>query len=167
MREKAGPYRVTGFALPVPPRAGPIDFSFYVEEAATGRAVLDAGVQVAFHLAPGHEMAEGRRWLPPCCLMDGGESIGVPQSAYRERGGNRLLYEVIALIPEPGLWRLEGTVTRHGEQHAFQAMVEVQPAGAPLLAYWPLLLFPFAAITLFGLAQGLKFRKPQAAHYPS
>src|SRR5215469_9783232 len=46
LREQAGAYQVTVFTSPTPFRAGPVDVSVLVQDAATGECVPEARVSV-------------------------------------------------------------------------------------------------------------------------
>src|SRR5581483_8908588 len=50
LSEQDGNYRITVFTSPSPPRAGPVDVSVLVQDAATGD--LASGMRVAIDVAP-------------------------------------------------------------------------------------------------------------------
>lgn len=147
---------VTAFAAPVPPRAGRVDFSFFIQDGS-GDPLLDA--EVAAWLEPGERTGGEQTWRPPCCLMEDGAGIVTPVAALRERGSNRLLYEALVFVPESGAWTLHVEARHGGRVARFAEVVRIEPPRPPLLAYWPLLALPVAAIGLFGLTQRAKRRE--------
>src|SRR5437588_9252437 len=57
LSERAGGYQVTVFTAPTPFRAGPVDISVLVQDAAGGEPVADVSVEVALTPAgPGEEV---------------------------------------------------------------------------------------------------------------
>lgn len=103
----AGPYLVSAWSQPDPPRVGGIDVSVAVMQPLTGEAVLDAWA----HLRA--ESIEGGR-IARAVLERGGR-------------GNRLLHHGELVIPSAGRWRF--TVTAAGPKGRGQAAFEldVQP----------------------------------------
>ena len=100
------------FASPFPIAAGPTEIGAYLEDAATGRAILDADVSFRMNKlsAPTPELA----WKGPGCIAPGAK---VP--APRGHTGNRLLHAAAIGIPEPGLWEISVNVLRGGTSTAF------------------------------------------------
>lgn len=143
------------FASPFPLRAGPAEIGAYLEDPATGRAILDA--EVSFRMnklsAPTPELA----WKGPGCIAPGAK---VP--APRGHTGNRLLHSAAIGIPEPGLWEIAVDVHRSGSVTAFAFPVAVDPAASPLARYWPLLAMVPLGIALYALRNFL-LRRARAA----
>lgn len=136
--EVVGPWRVTALVAPVPPRAGPVEMSFMVQDASTGEPVLDAGIEL-------------RAW---------GAAGSAAARAVRGRGANRLLYAA-PLALAAGDWRVAASITGPGAAGpggtvAFE--VRVGPAPPPWMAQWPWLAVPWAALALFGCHQTLAWR---------
>src|SRR6266566_3607186 len=58
LRERAGDYQVAVFTSPTPFRAGPVDFSVLVQDAATGECVPEARVTVRLKAPAGGRALE-------------------------------------------------------------------------------------------------------------
>jgi len=146
--EKAG-YRVAVFTAPVPPRAGPVDVSVLVQDAATGRARPDVPVMVSVHPS-GRECCQERR------------------PATEEAATNKLFRAATFELTGPGRWQVEVEVG--DPPGAGPVCFEVETA-APLPAWAqlaPWVGWPFAALALAGLHQwlvrhrrGSRDRKPE------
>jgi hypothetical protein len=138
--ERVGPYEIAVFTAPTPFRAGPVDLSVLVQDAATGEPV--PSVRVTVTLAP--------RGRP-------GEAIRHP--ATTEAATNKLLHAALFVLPEPGWW--EVLVQFEGPRGMAEVHFTVEAAEpAPRWpSLWPWLAWPAAAITLFGIHQFLVWRK--------
>lgn len=150
-REKVNGLDLTVFASPVPLRAGPVDVSVLVQDAA-GQAVLDAKVDLGWTTTSPTASTD---WLPPCCSME--TALG-KTSALRTHSQNKLLYGAILPVRSAGPSEISVTVQTSGAQASLAIPVEALPPRAPVLAYWPLLAFPPAAIGLFAMHQRLSRR---------
>jgi len=128
---EAGPFRLTAFTSPTPLRAGPVDVSVLVQDAADGAPVLDAEVEVRAMAA------------------SGGEAI--VEAATRGGASNRLLRSALLRIPDAGRFTLEVLVTRRGVSARAACEIDVLPALSAPIAYWPYFALPPAAIVLFTL----------------
>ena len=86
-REPLGPYVVSAWTEPAPPRTGRLDISVAVMKPETGAPVLDGEVRVRAQSvdSPG---------LPSIVVLGLGN------------GGNALLHHGEVALPRPGLWRL-------------------------------------------------------------
>jgi len=138
--EQKGNYRITVFTTPTPLRAGPVDVSVLVQDAATGEPV--SGVKVTIT-------------VQQC----GFPSDGALHSATTEAATNKLYYASTIDFPEPGCYLLE--VHIDGDLGEAQVTFELQAAEPPLkwLAMWPWVAWPFLAILLFGIHELLVRRK--------
>jgi hypothetical protein len=136
LSEQQGNYRITVFTTPTPVRAGPVDVSVLVQDAATGEVVPD--VQVTIKAVP--------RDSP-------GVALSYPATA--EAATNKLYRAAMLDLPEPGWYTLE--VSFDGPLGGVQAQFELEAAEAlpPWLALWPWVGWPFLAILLFSLHQFL------------
>jgi len=137
LHQTDGPFVVTVFAAPNPPRVGPIDISVLTQYRADGRAALNAEVIV-------------RLW------REGG--MTVVRRATREAARNKPLYSALMNLPEAGQWELEVTI-KQGERAA-RALGQISIA-APrpfLLSYWRSLSLPWVVVALFAMNQWLKRR---------
>src|SRR5216117_196444 len=87
LRQRAGGYQIAVFTSPSPFRAGPVDVSVLVQDAATGECVPEAQVTVCLK-APG-----------------AGRTLECP--ATTEAATNRLFHAAVFELPEPGWWDVE------------------------------------------------------------
>jgi hypothetical protein len=134
LSEQKGNYRITVFTSPTPLRAGPVDVSVLVQDAATGE--LASGVQVT---------VEAVRSGSPC--------VAFRHPATREAATNKLYYAAVFDLPEPGSYRVE--VSCNGPLGQAKVRFEVEAAERlPLwLAMVPWVGWPVLAILLFCLHQ--------------
>jgi hypothetical protein len=142
LSEEKGSYRITVFTTPTPLRAGPVDISVLVQEAATGE--LASGVQVTIK-------AEWR----------GSPDVILHHRATTEAATNKLYYAATFDLPEPGWYSLE--VSIDGPLGEAQVCFEVE-AAEPLpswLAMSPWVGWPVLAIMLFCIHQLLVRRRPR------
>lgn len=130
LRQQSGPFLVTVFGAP---QAAPTDLSVLVENARDRTPLLDA--DVVFHIA--------------------GDSV----RATHDQASNKLLYAALVNFSQPGPSRLAITVTQRGSTATLSAAINVAPAPAPVLAYWPYFALVPAAILLFALNQWLKQKR--------
>src|SRR5207244_12572851 len=90
LREPAGAYLVTVFTSPTPFRAGPVDVSVLVQDAATGEYVPEARVTVRL-------TARGS-----------GDVLEYPATA--AAATNKLFHAAVFQLPEPGWWDVDVAV---------------------------------------------------------
>src|SRR5437667_9877356 len=128
--QRHGNRRITVFTEPTPLRAGPVDVSVLVQDAATGQ-VVDAEVTV---------------WVAP--LGRGRAAVGYP--ATTEAATNKLLRAALFELPEAGLWELEVVV--RGPLGPGRVRCEVEAAEpSPLwLGLWPWVTWPVVVVLLYG-----------------
>jgi hypothetical protein len=134
LSQQAGPYRVAVFTDPTPLRAGPIDVSVLVQDAATGQPVLDVPVVVS--------------------LTNAGTRLEV--AADHAGATNKLLYAANLELAEAGAWRLEVRVAA-----AEPVAVEIEAAGsAPRWRQlWPWFTWPVVPVLLFALLEARRLRR--------
>jgi hypothetical protein len=140
LSEQQAGYRITVFTAPNPLRAGPVDVSVLVQDAATGEAVPEATVAV-----------QATPWGRP------GAAVRVPATS--EAATNKLLRAALFELPEPGRWQIEVEVEGKGGLARVRFEAE---AGEPLprwLALWPWFTWPILIVMLFGIHQALGRRK--------
>jgi len=152
-QRQEGDYLVTVFGLPSPLRAGPVDLSVLVQEAATKEPVLDAQVSISVIPVSTDPLLQGEIWTPPCCSLKRSDDFYV---ATREQAQNKLMYHAFFPIPASGQWSLGVEVRRKDFAHYFVQTVEVAPPLKPLLAYWPLLALPVLLIGGFALNRAIR-----------
>jgi hypothetical protein len=139
--EQQGSYRVTVFTAPTPVRAGPVDISVLVQDAATGELAPDVPVTVRV----------ARRGSPGAALR---------RPATREEATNKLYYAASINLAEPGWYSVE--VSLDGPRGKAQVRFELE-AAEPLpswLAVWPWVGWPFLVILVFAIHQLLVRRRP-------
>jgi hypothetical protein len=142
LSERIGAYRVTVFTSPAPLRAGPVDVSVLVQEAATGTPLSDVSIQVS--MAPVDRPHAGMR-----------------QAASHEAATNKLYQAALFDLPVSGRWLIAVDIDGpHGPAHTH---VEVE-AGEPLPRWaemWFWIALPVVPIVLFSLQQMLVRRERQ------
>jgi hypothetical protein len=134
LSQRAGGYRITVFTEPTPLRAGPVDVSVLVQDAATGQAV--PGAQVTVRAAP------AGRWA---------EATACP--ATTEAATNKLLRAAHFELPEAGPWDLEVVVQGPLGPARVRCEVEAAEPWPQWLSFWPWVAWPALVITLFGVHQ--------------
>jgi hypothetical protein len=139
LRERAGAYQVTVFTAPTPLRAGPVDVSVLVQDAATGECVPEARVTVRL-------TARGS-----------GEVLEYPATA--EAATNKLLRAAVFQLPEPGWWDVEVAVEGPHGPAVVRFGVEADEPLPRWLELWPWFSWPALAVALFSLHQVLVRRR--------
>lgn len=137
LHQTAGPFVVTVFAAPNPPRVGLVEVSVLAQDSADGRAALDVEVLVRLRSAGG-TVVVGR--------------------ATREASRNKSLYSASMSLPEAGRWGMEVTIKRGGSAASALGQLSVVAPGPLLLSYWRSLSLPWIIIILFAMNQWLKRR---------
>jgi hypothetical protein len=133
-------YVIAVFTAPTPFRAGPVDISVLIQDAATGEPVPAA--EVTLRVAP-----RGRT----------GDAMQIP--ATTQAATNKLLHAAVFELPSPGSWDV--TLNVQGARGPAQVRFELE-AAQPLprwLAMWPWLSWPALAIVFYGIHHYLKWRK--------
>jgi hypothetical protein len=141
LSERRGGYQITVFTAPTPFRAGPVDISVLVQDAATGEPLPQTRVTI--------------RATPR----------GRPEDAIRfpattEPATNKLFQAAVFDLPEPGWWEVEVAV--EGTRGPTQMKFDLE-AAEPLpqwLTLWPWFTWPALAILLFAIHQRLVRRRP-------
>src|SRR5262245_14775209 len=135
LREKAGGYQITVFTSPTPFRAGPVDVSVLIQNAATEEYVPDARVTVRL-------TARGTRRV-----------LEYPATA--EAATNKLLRAAEFQLPEPGWWDV--AVAVEGPHGPALVRFEVQADEPPprWQDLWPWFAWPAFVVTLFGIHRAL------------
>jgi hypothetical protein len=143
LREQAGAYQVTVFTSPTPFRAGPVDVSVLVQDAA-GECVPEASAAVRLSARGTKELLE--------------------YSATAEAATNKLFHAAVFPLPRSGWWDIEIVV--EGPHGPADLRFDIQ-AGEPLPRWrelWPWFIWPAFVVALFGLHQALVRRKTSAAN---
>jgi hypothetical protein len=147
LSEQKGNYQIAVFTAPTPLRAGPVDISALVQNAATHEPLSDVHVTVkAAHLdRPG---------------------VVIRRTATNEAATNKLFQAALLDLNEPGWWRLE--VSLDGPLGTTEIGLDME-AAKPLpksLAMWPWLTWPALPILLFGAHQVLVGRTSACSRRP-
>jgi hypothetical protein len=141
LSEQKGNYRITVFTSPSPLRAGPVDISVLMQDAATGE--LASGVQLTIGVVR---------------QSSGGTAIH--RRATTEAATNKLYYAANIDLPEPGQYSvnlsIEGTLGK--VQTGFD--VEAAEALPTWLTMLPWIGWPVVAIVLFGVHERLVRCRP-------
>jgi hypothetical protein len=128
LSERQGPYRITVFTSPTPLRAGPVDVSVLVQDAATGRPLPE--IPVVVQVTPAGRPSAGRD-LP----------------ATQERATNRLLRAAEIDVPTEGTWRFDLRVEGSSATLGFDAEVGAPPPRWLDLGPW--VVWPVVPVVLF------------------
>jgi hypothetical protein len=135
---RKGGYQITVFTAPTPLRAGSVDISTLVQDAATGDPMPHVQVTV--------RMTKSGR-------------LALEFPATTEAATNKLFRAAQFELPEPGVWELQVEVEGLHGQVVIGGLVE---AAEPLPRWqemWPWIGWPVLAIGLFGIHQVLVERK--------
>jgi len=137
--ERAGNYQLAVFTVPTPFRAGPVDVSVLVQDAATGECMPQARVTLRLR---SHES---------------GPVLEYPATS--GAASNKLFHAADFQLPEAGWWDVEVSIDGpHGPAHA-QFQVQAGEAPPRWLDLWPWFGWPALAVALFGLHQVLVRKK--------
>ena len=132
LRERAGNYQVAVFVAPTPLRAGPVDVSVLVQQAAGGGYVADAEVLIRV------------------TALD-----SVPATReYRATAGaatNKLFRAAQFDIPEPGRWELGVRIDGPHGPAEMRGVVIAEPTMPRAVAMWPWIAWPAGVVLVFGV----------------
>ena len=131
LRQRAGGYQIAVFTSPSPFRAGPVDVSVLVQDAATAEYVPEAHVTVRLK-AP----ETGR---------------ALECTATREAATNRLFHAAVFELPEPGWWNVEVAVDGPHGPALLRFGIEADGPAPRWLELWPWFTWPVLVVALFGL----------------
>jgi hypothetical protein len=131
LREKTGGYQLTVFTSPTPLRAGPVDVSVLVQDAATEEYVPDARVTLR--------------------LTARGTGGVLEYLATTEAATNKLLRATEFQLPEPGRWDV--AVAVEGPHGPALVRFEVQADEPPprWQELWPWFSWPALVVALFSV----------------
>ena len=135
LRQRAGGYQIAVFTSPTPFRAGPVDVSVLVQDAATEECVPEA--QVAVYLKA---TADGRALECP---------------ATTAAATNRLFHAAVFELPEPGRWDVEVAVEGPHGRALLGFGIEADGPAPRWLEFWPWFTWPALVVALFSLHQVL------------
>jgi hypothetical protein len=132
--ERVGGYQITVFTAPQPFRAGPVDISVLVQDAATGAPVPDAAVAVS--VAPVGQPAQR-----------------VTYAATRAAATNKLFQAAKFDLPAAGWWEVRVQIDGvHGQAEAAFQLEAAEPV-PQWVEMWLWIGWPAVPIVLFGVRQ--------------
>src|SRR6516165_4499857 len=146
LRQRAGGYQIAVFTSPTPFRAGPVDVSVFVQDAATEECVPEAQVTVRLKAA-GH-----------------GRALECP--ATTAAATNRLFHAAVFELPEPGRWDVEVAVEGPHGRALLGFGIEADGPAPRWLEFWPWFTWPALVVALFGLHHVLIRRRPVCVTVP-
>lgn len=138
--ERRGGYRITVFTSPTPLRAGPVDVSVFVQDAATGEPVADA--QITVRASPRERAA-----------------AAIHQNATTEAATNKLYQAALFDLPDAGWWDVAIVVKGLREPIELHFEIEVDQ---PLPHVWEMMswmAWPAVVVLLFFVHKWLVQRK--------
>jgi hypothetical protein len=138
--ERRGDYRITVFTSPTPLRAGPVDVSVFVQDAATSEPISDAEITV--------------RALP----RERPEAA-IQQPATTEAATNKLYQSALFDLPDAGWWDV--TIIVEGLRELVEVHFQME-ADQPLPRVWemmPWIAWPAVVVLLFFVHKWLVQRK--------
>jgi hypothetical protein len=138
LSENKGGYRITAFSAPTPFRAGAVDISVLVQDAATGEPLTESVVTVR---------------------MTRSDRTALEYPATSESATNKLLQAAQFELPEPGRWELQVEVEGVHGRTVLTAGLEASEPLPRWRELWPWIGWPAMAIALFGIHQVLERSK--------
>ena len=141
--EKQGDYRISVFASPDPLRAGPIDISILLQDAATDAPIADAEIEVI--LSPRDQRGPTLR-----------------AAATSAAATNKLLRAALLDLPTAGTWDAEIAITADRGRANVHFAIEAGPPLPRWLTVWPWFTWPVGAVFLFSLHRHLVWRRQRA-----
>jgi hypothetical protein len=142
LREQAGDYQVTVFTSPTPLRAGPVDVSVLVQDAAGG-CVPQARVTVRLMACRTGQILEYR--------------------ATSQAATNKLFRAAEFRLPEPGWWEVAVAVEGPHAPALVRFRVQADEPPPRWLDLWPWFSWPAFVVALFGAHRVLVRRKARPA----
>lgn len=140
LSERHGAYQITVFTAPTPVRAGTLDISVLVQNAASGDAVTDVPMDVTVAAA-------------------GGSKETFIQSATAAAATNKLFRSAMFQLPHGGRWEVSVAVGDGAHAAKVQFDIEAAPPLPQWLTLWPWFLWPLAVVALFGVHLALVERR--------
>jgi hypothetical protein len=132
LSERKGGYQITVFTSPTPLRAGPVDVSVFVQDAATGEPVPEARVTV--RASPRGRPAEAESY-----------------PATTEAATNKLFRAAAFDLPAAGWWEMEIVVDVRDEPLRVGFELEAAEPPPRWLSLWPWVAWPILVIALYAV----------------
>jgi hypothetical protein len=140
--ERSGPFDVTLFTAPTPLRAGPVDISVLVQDAATGEPVPSASVWVSV-------------------FPRGRPGASIQQAATFEAATNKLLRAVVFELFASGWWEFAVDIKDGSKSGQVRVGLYANEPAPRWQTFWPWLGWPALVVVLYGIHQ---FRLERARH---
>jgi hypothetical protein len=131
LRAHASAYQITVFSAPTPFRAGLVDISVLVRDAATGECLPEAQATVRL------------------TARESGEVLEYPATA--EAATNKLFRAAEFRLPEPGWWDVDILVEGPHGPAIVQFAVQADEPLPRWLDLWPWFSWPALVVALFGI----------------
>jgi len=119
-------------------RAGNVDFSVLVQDAARLDPVLGADVEVSAENADG---------------------IIISKAATHDSAQNKLMYAALLNLSSPGEWTFTVRARQHESAAQVAGKIIAGPRESRFLAHWPQWVFVPVLVLLFSIHQRLKIRQ--------
>ena len=146
--QQIGDYQLTVFTSPNPLRAGPVDVSVLVQDAATGQTVPNATITV--ELTPADPSRPAIR-----------------AAATTTAATNKLLRAALVDLPSDGRWNVCVETTTVADQAPFKISFAIE-AAPPLprwLSVWPWFSWPVLAVLIFAIHRTLVNQRAGQARF--
>jgi hypothetical protein len=144
--QRAGGYQIAVFTSPTPLRAGPVDVSVLVQDAATEECVPEAQVTV--------------------CLKATGDGPPLECPATTAAATNRLFHAAVFELPKAGRWDVEVAVEGPHGWALLRFGIEADGPAPRWLEFWPWFTWPALVVALFGLHQVMFRQRPVCVTVP-
>ncbi len=138
--EQKGNYRIAVFTAPTPPRAGPVDLSVYVQDAATGKHLPEVRINVEL-------------------TLEGQPGLTRRYPATAAAATNKLFQAAQFELPAAGRLDVKVHVAGPGGAVLVGFILEAVDPLAPWEIQWPWFTWPALVIVLFVMHQWLAARK--------
>jgi hypothetical protein len=142
--ERHAEIQISVFTSPNPLRAGPVDISVLVQDAASGQPIADARVQVNL-------------------IQRDGKFEPIHAIATSAAATNKLLLAAQVDLPEPGSWDVEVVCESDRDAAKVHFAMEAGERLPSWLTLWPWFSWPIGAVLLFGVHRLLVCRKQTAS----
>jgi hypothetical protein len=140
LRQRAGGYQIAVFTSPTPLRAGPVDVSALVQDAATEECLPEAQVTVRLKSNAGGRTLEF--------------------SATTAAATNKLFHAAVFELPQAGRWDVDVAVDGPHGPALLGFPIEADGPAPRWHDFWPWFTWPALVVALFGLHQVLVRRRP-------
>ncbi len=139
LRERAGNYQITVFTSPTPFRAGPVDVSVLVQDAASGDLAPESQVTIR--------------------LIGQGADQTLEYQATTNSATNKLFKAAVFRLPAAGRWDVEVVVDGPRGLASVRFDVDAAEELPRWLEMWPWFTWPAFVVALFSIHQVLARRK--------